>query len=66
MDFFNVRRRLRWWQLDRSLDPIKYEGNHLFVTGEVTITLFKFFVEMGSFPSTCPVTSGWGKTEWIP
>ena len=25
-----------------------------------------FLVEMGSFPSTCPVTSGWGKTEWIP
>ena len=43
MDFFNVRRRLCRWQLDRSLDPIKYEANHLFVTGEVTITLFKFF-----------------------
>ena len=22
--------------------------------------------EMGSFPSTCPVTSGWGKYEWMP
>ncbi len=66
MDFFNVRCRLCRWQLDRLLDPIKYEANHLFVTVEVTITLFKFFVEMGSFPLTCPVTSGGGKTEWIP
>ncbi len=54
MDFFNVRHRLSWWQLDRSLDPIKYEANHLFVTGEVTIPMFKFFGGDGSLPVNMP------------
>ena len=66
MDFLHVRRRFCRWQLDRSLDPIKYEANHLFVTGEVTITLFKFFGGDGFLPVDMPGTSGWGKTEWIP
>ena len=54
MDFYNVRRRLRRWQLDRLLDPIKYEANHLFVTGEGTITLFKFFCGDGFLPVDMP------------
>ena len=54
MDFLNVCRRFRWWQLDRSLDPIKYEANHLFVTGEVTVTLFKFFGGDGFLPLDMP------------
>jgi hypothetical protein len=39
----------------------------------ISLSLVKFSLpfpslgpEMDSFPSTCPVTSGWGKTEWMP
>ena len=54
MDFLNVRCRFCWWQLDCSLDSIKKEANHLFVTGEVTITLFKFFGGDGFLPVDMP------------
>ena len=54
MDFLNVRSRLRRWQPDRPFDPIEYEANHLFFTGEVSIALFKFGTRDGFLPVNMP------------
>ncbi len=50
MDFFNVGCCLCRWQSDRPFDPVEYEANHLFFTGEVTIALFKFLSGDGFLP----------------
>ena len=54
MDFLNVRSCLCRWQPDRPFDPIEYEANHLFFTGEVAIALFKFGGRDGFFPVNMP------------
>ncbi len=55
MSFFNVRRCLCRWQVDHPLDPVEYEANHLFVTGEVFIALSKFGTRDGFLPVHMPV-----------
>ena len=54
MGFFIIRRRLCRWQANRPLDPVEYEANHLFVTGEVFIALSKFGTRDGFLPVHMP------------
>lgn len=51
MRFFNVRHHLCQWQANHLFDPVKYEANHRFVTGEITIAFSKFGTRRDGFLS---------------